>query len=110
MDLKNRARELINWHKTGILNGEHLRDYARELGEKLGNAFPMAQLLTMAENETKLDSLKALVSESEEVERLREENQRLKERVQSLELRLDKYSAVLQKVTSVVNLNKRKST
>lgn len=65
MGLKEEAEELLNWHKTGVLEGPFVRRRADKIRERLGNAFDTGTALTMAENEVKMEALQFVCDKSD---------------------------------------------
>lgn len=69
-NIVERAKEIIEWRKTGILTGEALRERAREIREELGDVFNMGEALHQAENATNKEALLFVIKNYDAIKRL----------------------------------------
>lgn len=86
-DIVERAKEIIEWRKTGILTGDALRARAREIREKLGDVFNMGEALHQAENATNKEALQFVIENYDTIERLTAERDNARREAQTMRVK-----------------------
>lgn len=61
-NLKERCREILNWQKTGILEGEAVRALADEIRAKHGQVFSQSEAISHAEKQTAKDAMQFVLA------------------------------------------------
>lgn len=55
-ELQQRCQEILQWRKTGVLEGEALRSHATKMQEKFGSTLTFSEALDIAERDTTLQA------------------------------------------------------